>query len=89
MEDSLSELAVAITAASVAADILRKSNKNYQNKDNSPIVISDSSNSGQQTGDLLQLQEGWKRAEQRLSKTGFYFSLSQPITPSDGNMYVS
>ena len=45
MEDSLSELAVAITAASVAADILRKSNKNYQNKDNSPIVISDSSNS--------------------------------------------
>ena len=32
--------------------------------------------SGQQTSGLLQLQEGWKKAEQRLT---------QPITPSDGN----
>ena len=31
-------------------------NKDRQNKDNSPIVIS-----GQQTGGLLQLQEGWKK----------------------------
>ena len=50
MEDSLSELAV-------AAAILRKSKKIYQNKDNSPIVISYSSNSGPQTGDLLQFQK--------------------------------
>ena len=42
------------------------------NKDNSPIVISDLSKSGQQTCGLLQLQEGWKKAEQRLSKTGFF-----------------
>ena len=95
-ESSLSELAVAITATSVAAAILSKSKKIYRNidvslnkdssnKDNSPIVISDLSKSGQQTGGLLQLQEGWKKAEQRLSKTGFFFSLTQPITPSDGN----
>ena len=37
-----------------------------------PIVISDLSKSGQQSGGLLQLQEGWKKAEQRLSKTGFF-----------------
>ena len=72
MEDSgssLSELAVAITATTVAAVIISKSKKIYQNidlspnKDNSPIVISDLSKSGQQTGGLLQLQEGWKKAE--------------------------
>ena len=67
--DSLSELAVAIIATSVATAILSKSKKIYQNKDKSPIFITGSSNSEQQTGDLLQLQEGWKRAEQRLSKT--------------------
>ena len=80
MEDSgssLSELSVAITATSVAAAILStfieiSPNKDSSNKDNSPIVISDLSKSGQQTGGLLQLQEGWKKAEQRLSKTGFF-----------------
>jgi len=57
----------------------------YQDKDNSPIVISDLCKSGHQTGGLLQLQEGWKMDEQRDQKQDFFFSLTQPITPSDGN----
>jgi len=48
----------------------------YQDKDNSPIVISDLCKSGQQTGGLLQLQEGWKMDEQRLPKTGFFFLIN-------------
>ena len=57
----------------------------YQDKDNSPIFISDLCKSGQQTGGLLQLQEGWKMDEQRDQKQDFFSSLTQPITPSDGN----
>ena len=69
----------ALTAASVASSILNK--KKRKTDDNS----SESSTQFKSTDANLSFQSGWQKALERLRKTGFKLSSSQPNTPADGN----